>query len=155
MYSNCKQHWRLRKFVSRNLDSLVRCMGCWHTGMSHSIQEDLEGLGYLSFQDDQGDLEDLWNLWTLADPFSILLVGLGGQAALEVLEIQYPFHLSLPANLVPQGAPASLVCLGSRAAPQVLVLLWLLHCRGALGGLEGLAGCDLSGNRLESGSASD
>ena len=51
-------------------------MGCWHTGMSHSIQEDLGGLGYLSFQDDQGDLEGLWNLWTLVDPFSILLVDL-------------------------------------------------------------------------------
>ena len=126
MYSNCKQHWRLRKFVSWNLGSLVHCMGCWHIGMSHSIQEDLGGLGYLSFQDDQEDLEDLWNLWTLVDQFLILLVDLGGQAALEVLEIQYPFHLSLPANLVLPGAPASLVFLGSQAAHQVLVLLWLL-----------------------------
>ena len=58
------------------LDSLVHCMGCWHTGMSHSIQEDPGGLGYLSFQDDQGDLEDLWNLWTLVDPSLILLVDL-------------------------------------------------------------------------------
>lgn len=58
------------------LDSLVHCMGRWHTGKSHSIQEDLGGLGYLSFQDDQGDLEDLLNLWTLVDPFWILLVDL-------------------------------------------------------------------------------
>lgn len=58
------------------LDSLARCMGCWHTGMSHSIQEDLGVLGYLSFQDDQGGQGDLWNLWTLVDPFWILLVDL-------------------------------------------------------------------------------
>lgn len=62
MYSNCKQHWRLRKFVSRNLDSLVHCTGCWHTGMNHNIQEDQEVLGYPSFQDDQGDQEGLLNL---------------------------------------------------------------------------------------------
>ena len=58
------------------LGSLVHCMGCWHIGMSHSIQEDLGDLGYLSFQDDQEDLEDLWNLWTLVDQFLILLVDL-------------------------------------------------------------------------------
>lgn len=155
MYSNCKQHWRLRKFVSRNLDSLARCMGCWHTGTSHSIQEDLGVLGYLSFQDDLGDQEDLLNLWTLVDPFWILLVDLGDQAALLLLETQYPFRLSLLANLVPLGVPASLVCQGSLVAPQVLVLLWFPHYLGGLGGLVGLAGCDWSGNHLESDSASD
>lgn len=155
MYSNCKQHWRLRKFVSRNLDSLAHCMGCWHTGMSHSIQEDLGGLGYLSFQDDPGGQGDLLNLWTLVDPFWILLEDLGGQAALEVLVTQYPFRLSLLANLVHLGVPASLECRGSLVAPQVLVLLWLLRCQGGLGGLVGLVGCDWSDNHSESDSASD
>lgn len=155
MYSNCKQHWRLRKCVSRNLDSLARCMGCWHTGMSHSTQEDLGALGYLSFQDDQGVLGDLWNLWTLADPFWILLVDLVGQVALEPLETQYPFRLSLQANLVPLGVPACPVCPGSPVAPQVLALLWLLHCLGDLGDLVGPAGYGWSGSHLESDSASD
>lgn len=58
------------------LDSLARYMGYWHTGMSHSIQEDLRVLGYLRFQDDRGGQEDLWNLWTLVGPFWILLVDL-------------------------------------------------------------------------------
>lgn len=55
------------------LDSLARCMVCWHTGMNHSIQEDPEALGYLSFQVDQVAQEDLLNLWTLVDLFWILL----------------------------------------------------------------------------------
>lgn len=146
MYSNCKQHWRLRKFVSRNLDSLARCMGCWRTGMSHSIQEDLGVLGYLSFQGDRGGQEDLWNLWTLVDQSWILLVDLGGQAALEPLETQYPVRLSLLVNLVPLGAPACPGCQGSLVAPQALVLLWLLRCPGDPGGPGGLAGCGWSGN---------
>lgn len=154
MYSNCKQHWRLRKFVSRNLDSLAHCMGYWHTGMNHSIQEDLGVLGYLSFQDDLGDQEDLLNLWTLVDQFWILLVDLEGQAALEVLEIQYPFLLSPRANLVRQGVPASLVFLGSQVALQALVLLWLQHCQEDLGDPVDLAGFDWSGNHLESDSTS-
>lgn len=155
MYSNCKQHWRLRKFVSRNLDSLAHCMGCWHTGTSHSTQEDLGGLGYLSFQDDPGGQGDLWILWTLVGPFWILLVDLGGQAALEVLETQCPFHLSLPATLVHPGGPASLVCRGSLVAPQVPVLLWPPRCLGGLGDPVGLVGCDWSDSHLESDSASD
>lgn len=155
MYSNCKQHWRLRKFVSRNLDSLARCMGCWHTGTSHSIQEDLGVLGYLSFQGDLGGQGDLLNLWTLVDLFWILLVDLGDQVALVLLETQYPFHLSLLANLVLLGVPASLVCLGNLVAPQVLALLWLPRYLEGLGDLEGLAGCDWSGNHLESDSAFD
>lgn len=130
-------------------------MGRWHTETSRSIQEDLGGLGYLSFQDDQGDQEDLLNLWTPVDRFWILLVDLGGLAVLEVLEIQYLFRLSLLANLVHLGVPASLGCRGILAVPQGLVLLWLPHCQGALGDLVGLAGCDWSGNRLESDSASD
>lgn len=73
MYSNCKQHWRLRKFVSRNLDSLAHCTGCWHTAMNHNTQEDLGVLGYLSFRDGQGDQEGLLSLSTLVDPFWILL----------------------------------------------------------------------------------
>jgi hypothetical protein len=44
--------------------------------MNHSIQEDLEVLGYPNFQDGQGDQEDLLNLWTLVDLFWILLVDL-------------------------------------------------------------------------------
>lgn len=155
MYSNCKQHWRLRKCVSRNLDSLAHCMGCWRTETNHSIQEDPGVLGYLSFQDGQGGQGDLLNLWTLVDLFWILLVDLGVQAAPEALEIQYPFHLSLLANLVPQGVPASLVCRGSLAAPQVQVLLWLLRCQEVPVDPAGLAGCDWSGNHLESDSASD
>lgn len=62
--------------VATYLDSPVRCMGRWHTETSRSIQEDLGGLGYLSFQDDQGDQEDLLNLWTPVDRFWILLVDL-------------------------------------------------------------------------------
>lgn len=155
MYSNCKQHWRLRKCVSRNLDSLAHCMGCWHIGMNRNIQEDLGVPGYLSFQDDQGDQEGLLSLWTLVGPFWILLVDLGVQAALGVLETQCPFHLSLQANLVHQGIPASLVCQEILVAPQALVLLSLQHCQGALGVLVGQAGCDLSGSHLESDSASD
>lgn len=123
MYSNCKQHWRLRKFVSRNLGSLVRCMVCWHTGTNHSIQEDPGGLGYLSFQGDQEAQEDLLNLWTLVDLFWILLEDLGDQAALELLGSLCPFHPSLLAGLVPQEVPACLACPGSRAAPQAPVLL--------------------------------
>lgn len=155
MYSNCKQHWRLRKFVSRNLDSLVRCMECWHTATSHSIQEDLGGLGYLSFQDDPGGQGDLLILWTLVDLFWILPVDLGGQATLEVLETQFPFRPSLLATLVHPGVPASLVCQESLVAPQVLVHLWLPHCLGGLGDPVGLVGCDWSDNHLESDSASD
>lgn len=155
MYSNCKQHWRLRKFVSRNLDSLAHCMECWHTGTSHSTQEDPGVLGYLSFQGDLGGQADLLNLWTLVDLFWILLADLGGQAAHVLLEIQYPFHLSLPANLFLLGVPASRVCLGNLVAPQVLVLLWLPRFLGGLGDLVGLAGCDWSGNHLESDSAFD
>lgn len=141
--------------VSRNLDSLARCMGCWHTGMSHSIQEDLGVLGYLSFQDDRGGQEDLWNLWTLVGPFWILLVDLGGQVALEPLETQYPFRLSLLANRVPPGDPACPACPGSLVAPQVLVPPWLLRCPGDLEALVGRAGSDWSGNHLESDSAFD
>lgn len=48
--------------ASTYLDSLARCMECWHTGMNHNIQEDLGVLGYLSFLDDQGDQEGLLNL---------------------------------------------------------------------------------------------
>lgn len=155
MYSNCKQHWRLRKCVSRNLDSLAHCMGCWRTGTSHSIQEDLGVLGYLSFQGDLEGQGDLLNLWTLVDLFWILLVDLGDQAALVLLETQYPFHLSLPANLVLLGVPASLVCLGNLVALQVLVLLWFPRCPAGLGDQAGLAGCDWSGNHWESDSASD
>lgn len=58
------------------LDSLAHCMGCWHTGTSHSIQEDLGALGYLSFQDDPGGQAVLLILWTLVDLFWILLVDL-------------------------------------------------------------------------------
>lgn len=59
------------------------------------------------------------------------------------------------AYLVPQGVPASLVCPGSLAAPQVQVLLWLLRCQEVPVDPAGLAGCDWSGNHLESDSASD
>lgn len=155
MYSNCKQHWRLRKFVSRNLDSLAHCMGCWHTGMSHSILVDLVGHGYLSSQDDQEGQEDLLNLWSLVVLFWILLGDLGGLAALGDPMIQCPFHLSLLANLFHPGVPASLVCQGSLVGLQVLALLWLRSCQEALEDLVVLAGCDWSGNHLESDSASD
>lgn len=155
MYSNCKQHWRLRKCVSRNLGSLARCMVCWHTGTSHSTQEDLGVLGYLSFRDDQGAQEDLLNLWTLVVLFWILLEDLEDQAALEVPGSRHPFHPSLLLSLVPQEAPASLACPGSPVALRALVLLSPRHCQVALEDPEGPAGCGWSGNHLESDSASD
>lgn len=155
MYSNCKQHWRLRKCVSRNLGSLAHCTGCWHTGMSRSIQEGPGGLGYLSFRDDQGARVGLLTLWTLVDRLWILLADLGVQAALGVRESRHPILLSLLANLVRPGVPACPVCPGSPAVPQGPVLLWLRRRQGGPAGPGGLAGCDWSGNRLESDSASD
>lgn len=155
MYSNCKQHWRLRKCVSRNLDTLAHCMGCWHTGMSHSILEDLGGHEYPNFQGDQEGQEDLLNLWNLVVLFWILLGDLGVQVVLGDLMIHFPSHLSLLANLFHQGDPAFLGTLGSLVYPQALVLLWLQSCLEAPEALVVPAGCDWSDNHLESDSASD
>lgn len=67
----------------------------------------------------------------------------------------YPYAETRNAYLVLLGVPASLVCLGNLVAHQVLVLLWFPRCLGGLGDRAGLAGCDWSGNHLESDSASD